>query len=124
MGNTRTWTMIHKIGLPVEGSSEQKRILLAELLQESPENGSLYALSLAQQRLWFLEKLEPGTAVYNIPMGLRLRGPLNTRALNCAVSEVIRRHETLRTSFVEANGEVFQRVARTSQIDIPTIDLR
>ena len=54
-------------------------------------------LSFAQQRLWFLEQLEPGSAVYNMPLALRLRGRLDVAALEASLTEIARRHETLRT---------------------------
>ncbi len=58
-------------------------------------------LSFAQQRLWFLDKLQPGSAAYHIPCLLRLQGSLDVLALSRALTEVIRRHEALRTRFVE-----------------------
>src|SRR5436190_18310933 len=57
-------------------------------------------LSSGQLRLWFLEQLEPGTALYNMPMVLRLKGPLDTEALQRAVNALVARHESLRTRFV------------------------
>ena len=56
-------------------------------------------LSYAQQRLWFLDQLEPGSAAYNMPVGVRLRGELEVEALERALSEIVRRHEVLRTTF-------------------------
>jgi amino acid adenylation domain-containing protein len=60
--------------------------------------------SLAQQRLWFLEQFDQASTAYNIPGGLRFRGPLDRDALNRGFQEVIRRHEVLRTSFVNVEG--------------------
>src|ERR1700721_3017751 len=68
-------------------------------------------LSFSQQRLWFLEKLAPGTSVYNIPLACRLKGPLSVAALERSFGEIVRRHEILRTSFGELNGEPTQFVA-------------
>jgi amino acid adenylation domain-containing protein/FkbH-like protein len=59
-----------------------------------------WPLSFAQQRLWLLEELEPGTALYNIPTAVRLRGALNTRALEEAFNVLVTRHESLRTRFI------------------------
>ncbi|MEM7198645.1 MAG: amino acid adenylation domain-containing protein [Planctomycetota bacterium] len=61
-------------------------------------------LSHAQERLWFLNRLERGNAFYNIPMGLRMRGPLDVAALHRALEEIVRRHEVLRTTFVAEAG--------------------
>lgn len=64
--------------------------------------------SFAQRRLWFLDRLEPGNPVYNIPLSLRLTGRLNVPALEAALNEIVRRHEILRTTFVLENDEPVQ----------------
>jgi amino acid adenylation domain-containing protein/non-ribosomal peptide synthase protein (TIGR01720 family) len=68
-------------------------------------------LSFAQQRLWFLDQLEPGSAFYNVPLALRLTGELNVSALESSLNEVIRRHEILRTNFVAVAGRPSQVIA-------------
>ncbi|MFE7800503.1 amino acid adenylation domain-containing protein, partial [Nocardia sp. NPDC057440] len=62
-------------------------------------------LSLAQQRMWFLNRFEPDSAAYNIPVMLRLSGRLDTEALAAALTDVVARHEVLRTIYPEASGE-------------------
>jgi amino acid adenylation domain-containing protein len=84
----------------------------------------LYPLSFAQRRLWFLDKLEPGKAVYNVSEALRLRGPLDRNALARSLNEIIRRHDTLRTTFGELDGNPVQVVAASVRVDIPLQVLR
>ncbi|HEY7144918.1 MAG TPA: amino acid adenylation domain-containing protein, partial [Streptosporangiaceae bacterium] len=67
-------------------------------------------LSFAQQRVWFLNRLEARSGLYSIPVGLRLHGPLDTRALAAALADVAARHEALRTVFPEADGVAAQQV--------------
>src|ERR1051326_6453687 len=105
-------------------SPEQKRHLLAELMERGATGVRLCPLSLAQQRLWFLEQLEPGTAALNISSGMRLKGELDTRALRRAVARIVARHETLRTSFLTVRDEVFQQVSPAAEVGLPEDDLR
>ncbi|MFE7800504.1 amino acid adenylation domain-containing protein [Nocardia sp. NPDC057440] len=65
-------------------------------------------LSYAQQRMWFLNRLEPGSAAYSIPIVLRLSGQLNLDALRAAIEDVLNRHEVLRTVYPYAEGEPSQ----------------
>ena len=81
-------------------------------------------LSFAQQRLWFLDQLEPGNPAYNIPAVLRLSGVLDPAALGQSLREIVRRHETLRTTFSTADGRPFQTVAPAPALSLPVIDLQ
>jgi len=80
--------------------------------------------SFSQRRLWFLEQLQPGTAAYNVPQALRLRGPFDSALLEAALAGVLRRHETLRTRFGLRDGEVVQWVDPPRSRVLPAIDLR
>ncbi|HEY6324026.1 MAG TPA: amino acid adenylation domain-containing protein, partial [Thermoanaerobaculia bacterium] len=79
-------------------------------------------LSFAQQRLWFLEQLQPGPA-YNIPGAVRFNGGLDVAALAASFSEVVRRHEALRTVFDPGDGEPAQVVLPASAVRLPVVDL-
>jgi amino acid adenylation domain-containing protein len=79
-------------------------------------------LSFAQQRLWFLDQLEPGSPFYNISRAVRLRGPLNLAALGQALDEIVKRHESVRTVFGE-DGDPFQRITAARPLPLPLIDL-
>lgn len=81
-------------------------------------------LSFAQERLWFFEQFEPGTATYNIPGAIRLVGVLDVHALERSFAEIVRRHESLRTVFSASNGRPIQTVLREMKIPSVTVDLQ
>ena len=80
-------------------------------------------LSFAQQRLWFLDQLEPGSAFYNIAVAVPLLGPLDIPALTRSLNEIIRRHETLRTTFTTVDDQAVQVIAPELTVTLPVIDL-
>ncbi|HYP52501.1 MAG TPA: amino acid adenylation domain-containing protein, partial [Pyrinomonadaceae bacterium] len=81
-------------------------------------------LSFAQQRLWFLDQLEPGRAFYNIPAAVEMKGDLNVAALEQALNEVVRRHESLRTVFERVEGRPVPVVLGEQTLALPLTDLR
>jgi amino acid adenylation domain-containing protein/FkbM family methyltransferase len=81
-------------------------------------------LSFAQQRLWFLDQLEPGSAFYNCPGAVRISGSLDIGALERTLSEVVRRHEVLRTRFEAVDGQPVQVVEEAEPFSLPLVDLR
>jgi hypothetical protein len=67
-------------------------------------------LSFAQERLWFLDRFDPGSTVYDIPVVYRFAGELSVPLLSRALREIVRRHESLRTVYREVDGTPLQRV--------------
>lgn len=99
--------------------SPEKQALLERLLVEEGletyadhipqrEQRDIAPLSFAQERLWFVHQLEPGSPVYNMPAALRIKGRLNTGALEKSLNEIVRRHDGLRTVFREEEDQVLQ----------------
>ncbi|HET6230448.1 MAG TPA: amino acid adenylation domain-containing protein [Longimicrobiaceae bacterium] len=83
----------------------------------------VFPVSFAQQRLWFLDRLEPGSTFYNTPLPVRLLGPLDVPALEAALSEIVRRHETLRTTFAVVDGQPVQSIASPRPVPLPVVEL-
>jgi amino acid adenylation domain-containing protein len=80
-------------------------------------------LSFAQQRLWFLDRMEPGTSSYNVTRGLSLVGPLDVRALERGLCEILRRHDVLRTIFPMAGDTPAQAITPYQDYFLPVIDM-
>src|SRR5215216_1854478 len=89
-------------------ASDPLHILADSASVESGDDVFVFPLSFAQQRLWFMEQLEPGSGLYNIAVALRLTGHLDLPALSSCLSDLVKRHETLRTRFRVVDGEVMQ----------------
>ncbi|MFD0201595.1 MULTISPECIES: non-ribosomal peptide synthetase [Saccharothrix] len=104
-------------------SSARKRELLAQRLRARAAAPTAYPLSFGQQRLWFLDRFSPGSAVYNVPVALRLRGALDVAALRRALDVLVNRHASLRTTFPDSGGEPVQLVAPTGTAPLTTHDL-
>ncbi|HEX8352860.1 MAG TPA: amino acid adenylation domain-containing protein, partial [Pyrinomonadaceae bacterium] len=82
-------------------------------------------LSFAQQRLWFMDQLEPGGSAYNVPTALGLKGALDAGALARSLEAVVARHESLRTTFgLAADGQPVQVIADNMSVPVPLEDLR
>src|SRR5918999_2287286 len=117
------------------GFSANKRALLDAMLNEEgvasshtqtiPQRKDRNAcvLSFGQQRLWFLDQMEPDNSSYNIPFAFRLSGHLDKLALERSLTEIVRRHEALRTNFPVINGEPKQVVGAVLTLTLTTTDL-
>ncbi|MFH9240428.1 condensation domain-containing protein [Streptomyces anulatus] len=79
----------------------------------------LIQLSLTQQRLWFLNQLEDASGTWNVPVAVRLRGPVDRTALVAALRDTVLRQETLRTLFVDEGGVPWQRVLEPDEVEVP-----
>ncbi|WP_036533127.1 non-ribosomal peptide synthetase, partial [Nocardia cyriacigeorgica] len=86
---------------------------------------ALVPLSLAQQRMWFLNRFDPDSAVDNIPAAVRLSGLLDRQALQIAVADVLARHESLRTFYPEVDGTAYQQAVPTAKVipDLSPVDV-
>jgi non-ribosomal peptide synthetase component F len=81
-------------------------------------------LSFAQQRLWFVDQLEPGQTAYNMPTAVGLEGKLDHGALRRAFEQIVVRHESLRTRFVEKDGVPQQEISEAGELVLPLVDVR
>ncbi|HXU34672.1 MAG TPA: amino acid adenylation domain-containing protein, partial [Thermoanaerobaculia bacterium] len=88
-----------------------------------PDGVGDWPLSFDQERLWFLDQLEPGSTAYNIDLGARMRGAVDLPAIFAAVEEIFRRHAAWRTFFPEVDGVVVQRVLPEGPVKMPRLDL-
>ncbi|ODH00205.1 non-ribosomal peptide synthetase [Nostoc sp. KVJ20] len=107
----------------IQQLQQQDLQLAAPPILRRAENANL-PLSYAQQRLWFLDQLEPNSASYNIPFGLRLVGTLNVAALQQSLIEIIHRHEALRTNFVTVDGQATQIIQTQQNWSLTVVDLQ
>ena len=104
-------------------SPDEKRALLERLLRKKARESKSYPLSFAQERLWFLNQLEPGSPFYNVPVAVRLTGRLSIPALKQTLDEIVSRHEILRTHFPIIDGLPTQAISPARQVAFPLIDL-
>jgi amino acid adenylation domain-containing protein/non-ribosomal peptide synthase protein (TIGR01720 family) len=109
----------------VEEAGSARRGARAPRIERVSRQGEL-PLSFGQQRLWFLAQLEPLNPAYNVPAAFRLEGELWPAALRSALSEIVRRHEVLRTAFAAGDGRPWLRVTApgtSEMLELPQVDL-
>ncbi|HZI18010.1 MAG TPA: amino acid adenylation domain-containing protein [Pyrinomonadaceae bacterium] len=114
---------IERLALQVEAAQRRGQGSAARPPLRAVGRDAGLPLSFAQQRLWFLDQLEPGSALYNIPVALRLTGRLLVPELEAALGELARRHETLRTRFVVEGEEPRQQVLPAEPVGVVRHDL-
>lgn len=105
-------------------TADQKRELLRKLLEKKAREPRQFPLSLGQEALWFLERLDPGRPTYGFYPAVRVRGPLDVPLLERSFAEVIRRHDVFRTTFPEVDGQPVQRVTPASDYRLPVVEMR
>ncbi|MEH1980819.1 MAG: amino acid adenylation domain-containing protein [Nostoc sp.] len=93
-------------------------------LKRLPPQNEPIPISLTQLELWFFDQFYPGNSIYNLPLVYRITGALNEKALSDSLREIVRRHETLRSTFQVKNGQVVYAVVNEPIFDFSVIDLR
>src|SRR6185436_8946487 len=101
----------------------EKRRAVAPGIGRQPRDPEGIPLSFAQQRLWFMEQLEPGTPIYNIPVAMTLTGRLDAAALVRSLDGIVRRHEALCTTFRSVDGQPLQVIGPPWPVQVPVVDL-
>ncbi|MEO1433570.1 MAG: condensation domain-containing protein, partial [Cyanobacteria bacterium J06633_8] len=95
-----------------------------QTIPRNPRNNEPLPLSWAQERLWFLDQLEGSSSTYNMPGAISINGKLDINAFQSALSEIVRRHEVLRTSFQNVNGKPIQVIHPEATLNITVVDLQ
>ena len=109
----------------MSASLEHEVLRDARVREAIPRRGATDSVppSFSQQRLWFIEQLEPGTHLYNTARAVRLRGALDTAVLRRSLDALVARHESLRTSFSAVDGRPVQVIAPSVSLPLPVADL-
>ncbi|RYZ42467.1 MAG: non-ribosomal peptide synthetase [Myxococcaceae bacterium] len=113
---------VGRLAQRVEAARAAATGVQAPPLKRASRDGAL-PLSFAQQRLWFLDQLEPGSTVYNVPSAVRLTGPLDVAALERSFDALVHRHESLRTTFQVEEGSPVQVIHPEGQTRLVVVEL-
>jgi amino acid adenylation domain-containing protein len=97
--------------------------LTSAVIIPQPRDTNKFPLSFAQERIWFMDQLEPNRPIYNLPDTHYFKGPLDLDALQRTLTEIVRRHESLRTTFQTVDGEPMQVIAPPQPLSLHVIDL-
>ncbi|MCP4661664.1 MAG: amino acid adenylation domain-containing protein, partial [bacterium] len=110
------------LALSIREIREKEQGIDSAPIRPMPRDGDP-PLSFAQQRLWFLNQLESGTPIYNMPSAVRLSGRVDASLLESILHRIVRRHEALRTTFAAAGGRPVQVIAEDLRLPLPVVDL-
>ncbi len=108
-------------GLTASFAKYQQQLVLPPITQSN--NQDEWLVSYAQQRLWFIDQLDQGSAQYNMPIHFKLNGMLDVSALEQAIATIVHRHTVLRTNFFEKEAEIYQVIQSQPTISLKVIEL-
>ncbi|HEV2962266.1 MAG TPA: amino acid adenylation domain-containing protein [Candidatus Angelobacter sp.] len=114
---------IRKLACEVERQTQDPALKMVAPISVVSGRERGLPLSFAQQRLWFLDQLHPNSSAYNIPYAVRMKGDLNVNATREALSEIVKRHEALRTTFMQTQEGPVQLVQRNTEFRLEVEDL-
>lgn len=113
---------ISSLAARIEKTRNSETRFYAPPIRRLPRDQGL-PLSFAQQRLWFLDQLEPESSAYNVPATIVLKGPLHITALEQSLQHIVKRHEVLRTTFESVSGKAQLHIHENFEIALPVLDL-
>ncbi len=117
-----TWTIAERLGYQrIEVSASRSGLRAIRRVESGRDVG--LPLSFSQQRLWVIDQLEPNSSAYNIPLAEQISGPLNVSAMERSFNELVRRHESLRTTFTISGGQPVQVIHEPRPLRLEVIDL-
>src|SRR5919202_2750892 len=96
----------------------------AQIVSSNSHKKEISPLSFEQERMWFLEQLEPGNPAYNIRGAIQIKGRLNADILEQSINEIIRRHEILRTTFNIVDEQPRQIIGSPFRVEVPVVNLQ